>query len=548
MKSLITFLIMFSVSVVSVGQDTFSDFYINPFNSSGSAAAGSVYVAGDTIYVLPTGIIGVSQKSIGHIIKYDLQGNVQDCIEIESNNPSLEVNLGRYGGSIIDEDEIILPFIEFNNSNVVENISSLMKVSSNGEQIWKENIQVDVNRSEIYRKTIKHLNGYTTVGYITDSLNSNSYDEFSGLVTHTDSMGNVMWYQTYDNITEIFHAEETSDGGLILGCSQYIGVGGNPGNTADACIIRTGELGNELWRHHFGGTDNESFHNPVIQCADGSYLIFSIDRGFWFEEIWNNHNGPFWVKRLIDDDNSTGYQVVSSKKWDFRPDNERWIDDVVELSNGELVFVGTNGYLVTEPPIDIGWNNGFIGKLDSNLDSLWSHFYSFSEVYGSPRHQLVDIKVMPDNGFVITGDVIHPGNHPNFPNVSQLWLLRLDEFGCLEPGCQYVGIEEIVLGLENTITVYPNPVQKGGGVHFRFTEQHAQEMPYARLETLIDVYDNQGKLVKRLEIPSTGSNVSFELQFSLSELISGIYTAHWVSATNMGLKGKLLDSVTLVIN
>jgi hypothetical protein len=110
----------------------------------------------------------------------------------------------------------------------------------------------------------------------------------------------------------------------------------------------------------------------------------------------------------------------------------------------------------------------------------------------------------------------------------------VDSLGCLEPGCQDVGVSEIVVGLQNTMGLYPNPVSSIANIAFSFPSNYA---PPKNSELV--VIDMQGREVLRQFASIYGqSNTSVELD--VSRLPGGMYTVHWVSGNAW------LDSVKLV--
>ena len=82
----------------------------------------------------------------------------------------------------------------------------------------------------------------------------------------------------------------------------------------------------------------------------------------------------------------------------------------------------------------------------------WHRYYRFLQ---SPQsvHDLKDVEYTDDGGFILTGTT---QLSLSFPTVT--WLLRVDQFGCLEPGCQSVGIAEQLVGLpKDALTCSPVP-------------------------------------------------------------------------------------------
>ncbi len=520
MKIFLSALFLFCISILSYSQNTFQKIYENPQLAQGGTEASSVHVANDTIYVIGYETNEEGIKPDGFVFKFNFQGDLLETIFFSASLPELGVNFGKYGGNILEIDNFIIPMKEFNNTNPVNESESLLKINLNGDVIWNKSIKVDSIRRHIYRKVIPFHDGYAAIGDINDSLFNGTFDGVNGLVTTTDHEGNILWSKDYEDMYHLSYGQATFDGGLIL-CSS-IDLGPGPNHT-DIKIVKLDSIGNVQWEHIFGGDDSES-RQPIIQAKDSSYVVFGIDLGlpgFGFTR------GPFWLKRLIDANNTDGYTVVDDIKYDWS-DITKSTTNALELPDSSIIVVGRHGF--NEDNVSYAYNQAFIGKLTSNLDSVWSHYYQFVPLVDNlwPKHILHDIKLMPDNGFVATGIMYRVPSDPDYPGVQQMILIRLDEDGCLEPGCLFTGIPEIIIGLENTMVLYPNPVRSGEPLNLQFSEQVGYAMPYAKEHTQIIIYDMMGREVYRQSLSPTGSNDSFEVSVDIPPLSKGQYTLQWV--------------------
>ncbi|MFT4661933.1 MAG: hypothetical protein ACI8XB_002215 [Patiriisocius sp.] len=526
MKSILILVGFFSCNV-HFTQDVYNQFYVNPYRESGSGSVGTgVEVMNDTIYVF-TRIVDTDLLTIGYMLKYDFSGEIIDSVRFTSLDSTMNVDLGEFGNAFKENGNFILPMTEYNSDPTDQREFSLLNIQTSGSQNWKKNINVDSTKVPFYRKTLKFNDGYAVIGHISDSIFISSYEEVLGLLTHTDIEGNLLWYQTYENISELLFASPTSDGGLLLGGNQYLGI---PGNSHDHVIIKVDNLGYELWRNHFGGDDGNGPLTPVIELMDNSYLAFGTHLGL---EDFGFVEGPFWAKKY----NIEGVEI-DELEWDFR-DTGKNFRGVKQLEDTDLVFIGFNGeYLGEDGPGELEWshNQGYVAKLSQDLDSIWSHFYTIdASIVPGGFDDMRDFEIMPDGGFIITGTIHRASNDTLYPGATQMWLMRLDEYGCLEPGCQYVGIEELTIGLENTMLVYPNPVVSGNEINIRFSPQGTGEMPYIKDETQLAVYDALGREVHRQRIPSQGSNDAFEVRLKVAKLASGTYSIQWFNAGPRGI-------------
>ncbi len=122
-----------------------------------------------------------------------------------------------------------------------------------------------------------------------------------------------------------------------------------------------------------------------------------------------------------------------------------------------------SGYLITgymralisdnPPEAD---SHGWLIKVSLEGDSLWSRRLRFLEPGTSyDIHELYDMEEMPDGGYLLAGQVSYP--FEPMPPTQRGWLLRVDEHGCLVPGCQLVSTREAGAPPVPALHLYPNP-------------------------------------------------------------------------------------------
>ena len=102
---------------------------------------------------------------------------------------------------------------------------------------------------------------------------------------------------------------------------------------------------------------------------------------------------------------------------------------------------------------------GFLTKFDSDGEILWTRFFQPTLPDGTVRESVFrDCKELPDGRILCAGESVNPDLGPVLGD--EIWLLMLDEEGCLEPGC---GEEVIITSTSSTLPtqegrIYPNPV------------------------------------------------------------------------------------------
>ncbi|MDV7398468.1 hypothetical protein RZS08_44090, partial [Arthrospira platensis SPKY1] len=100
----------------------------------------------------------------------------------------------------------------------------------------------------------------------------------------------------------------------------------------------------------------------------------------------------------------------------------------LQLDDGSFLAAG---YMPQRnAPMTPSFHNSILIKISSEGDLLWQRHYRYLEARRS-FHRIRSLAAAPDGGFVMAGEVRDTFNAP----FQQGWLLKVDEHGCLVPGC-----------------------------------------------------------------------------------------------------------------
>jgi hypothetical protein len=102
---------------------------------------------------------------------------------------------------------------------------------------------------------------------------------------------------------------------------------------------------------------------------------------------------------------------------------------------------------------------GFLAKVSYDGNILWIRRYANFEARRD-YHHLYDMKRTYDKGFVLVGEATDKSDISDSPR-QQAWLLKVDSFGCLVPGCHEVSPVQDVAPSSLDVRLYPNPVRDG---------------------------------------------------------------------------------------
>ena len=106
------------------------------------------------------------------------------------------------------------------------------------------------------------------------------------------------------------------------------------------------------------------------------------------------------------------------------------------------------------------WPNKFpitAYKFTPSGDSIWMRsYYHLND--STDRNQIWAFREAPDSGFLHLGQLLDFDNDIAPVRVQHFYMLKTDSYGCLQEGCQNIGMSEYP-NLGRKISVYPNPTK-----------------------------------------------------------------------------------------
>jgi hypothetical protein len=289
----------------------------------------------------------------------------------------------------------------------------------------------------------------------TSSFGSGGTDVWLIKVDHN---GLEEWNKTYGgrNSDYGFDGHQTSDNGFILvgGTSSY-GAGDD-----DTWLIKTDQMGNELWNRTFGGSDMDQGY-AVKQVSDGGFIICggtkSYGKGpndYWVirtdqngHELWNityGTKGYDWGYDIIEtrdsgfvftggtDTSNSGTHILDiglikvnqngvlqwEKFFNKPPTEKRWDEGygVIQTADG--------GYIIAGVAHTYGWNEkgtgaGWIIKTDTDGKKQWDKTYG-----GGNCDCLCSIRTTTDGGYILSGWTYTYGE-----GNGDMWFMKTDAQG-----------------------------------------------------------------------------------------------------------------------
>ena len=196
-------------------------------------------------------------------------------------------------------------------------------------------------------------------------------------------------------------------------------------------------------------------NNTLIQDIDNNFYFYTLDTPFLIDSIVSFPDPGGGITKL----NGNLDSVVWSKPFN-RFTNP--LDPGIRMHEAQGLIELSDGHFLAYGEIqdnDIFKHLGFLVKFDVDGEILWSRFFKPTLQNGFIRESVfIDCKELPD------GRILCLGESNNLENGGALgddiWLLMLDEEGCLKPNCEK---EQIITNTYSTLPtqlgqIYPNPV------------------------------------------------------------------------------------------
>jgi hypothetical protein len=427
------------------------------------------------------------------LCRIDSVGNLKYYNIIKEVNSNLYCGSG--DGSYIGKDVIIMPGSR-KNSGI--SFPALLKTNNNFDSLWYITYPDTTNFP------------YSMGAMVRPTLNGDAYilageHGVSNTVTYyqllkTDTNGALIWRKYYGyggNSNRCENLLVTPDGGFLMGgTTSYV----YQSNSFEPMVVKVDSMGNQLWMKTYGGPFNDGYARLAL-AKDGNYVIGTTYQVSPYSAGVNRIN---FIK--VD----TSGAVLWNKQF-CNPRLLTRLNNIKVLHDGSFIAVGDSHDADSVLTDHLGW----IMKISEHGDSLWYREYSnyHSAYYW---HELYDVAQTSDGGFIACGTI-----NDNLNNLFyDMWVLKLDSNGCLNPGCTQ-SINEY--GIRNQgIEIYPNP----------FFESFTLQMPEKIVEAEVYVFDMLGKQVMKTSINSHRSSIP------ASGLEKGIYLIRVVTRDGEVFIGK----------
>ena len=326
----------------------------------------------------------------------------------------------------------------------------------------------------------KTVDGYVLLNWI---KNPDGTGDTDIELLKLDTAGQKLWSRTFGitSRNDAPHNVITTPGGYIIVSIRDNTNVAHQNIEAHNHIFKINEAGEVLWEYFSPSGELRGKEGRAIATSDGGLLVMTgqgieVPAGTDASQLrW--HNYAF----KLDSSRHEEWGVLVRDSFQAISYNNQ-LTSGIEVQDGSGYAVAGN--LIEGTPEDGLYFDGVLAKISSDGVLLWKRYYQHIPSQNT-RHYINDLAQAPDGGFIMVGEVRDTINAPR----QQGWLLKVDEYGCLVPGCELVsGVrssDDSKSSDDFTLLLYPNPVSEelqvyfsgpaGGEHHFRILDAQGRE-------------------------------------------------------------------------
>ncbi len=468
MKKIYILILLFYVSLSpSTGQNTFNLRY----DYGKAAAVNTGVIATDSCYYV-TGIVVDKDPDLrtgSFFARFDLEGNLVTQKTLESTDQTYET--WRPSLQALEDGNFIVSGYSLMPNNM---LGIIIKYTPNGGILWlREYDDLYDFDSDFFR--VDGLCVTKDNGFIIGGNEENGVNDADAFLIKTDSLGNKEWSKTFftsNSAERLNQIIPTDDGGYLCAGYRYNYLIPNVSEEdwyGRAFFFKTDSLGNEEWRYAYPTPDSIYMDQifAMLLNDDGS-IVFTSGEGI-DEAPWTSSPIVHPTIKLYK------FNADIQQMWEVAIDalpEHRTIDRATQLIRlkNEAAYILT-GYIFDDASSITGQDDynqyGLIAKVSDDGELIWQRTLHYVENY-TASHELNDIKETVDGGFIMCGS-----NRKTFLSdlepdeiLTNAWLIKTDEHGCLVPGCHLTDSVELPEDLI-VIELYPNPTSDYLNIYYK---------------------------------------------------------------------------------
>ncbi|MFT7611100.1 MAG: hypothetical protein ACI9J3_000038 [Parvicellaceae bacterium] len=471
--------VLLIISFISIGFSSNAQQFFNNTYDWGAVEAGiGMEMIDDTLYTIGWTDDFVKRDLI--LSKFDTNGNkIVDFTIIDS----ISLDVGYLGFYVDHEDNII----GYGNVNAIDTIRAFtFKIKKSGELVWSRYYTVNSLQMILLGGCVANDSNYVFCGYQYSPSNGNDF-----LFLKTDTLGNILDSSTYGGAGAdiAFSIVPGVDSGYLMSGYNYsIEPNGN------WHLVKVDESGAFEWERDYG----TSFGGEIAFVEAGK-------TGYWCYGLWSTASEYTGQITKLNTNGIIQNQIIFDQTDIYRAN----LYAGHELDDGSFIAAGT-----VHPP-SLSDPQGWIVKVDSNCNEIWQR----RPDKRLNDHYIYDVEELGDSSLLFLGVVFADAGFS-----QDLWLFRTDYYGCIDLGCNGIGIKEEIANI--SISAFPNPFSSSTTIQFESEIE---------IEKVI-ISDLMGKVIlERLVLFREG-----QIELDLNGFSPGIYLCSFVIGGHKARTVKLM--------
>jgi len=225
-------------------------------------------------------------------------------------------------------------------------------------------------------------------------------------------------------------------------------------------IIKVDSIGDPIWEYYSPEGILQRGATAMIKAQDGGLVVAS---GLGVEDPINEFHSRLLFDPYIFklDENQNVVWEVDYSPLDTGLSDRTVFNKIFDVGDG---YVAAGNNWDAEAPVG---EDGYLVKISYDGERLWERKFYFVEPQDDlpVLHEFNDMRPTPDGGFIMCGQVFDFSQSVNF---QQGWLVKVDEHGCLVPGCHIeVATDELLAAPQIILQPYPNPTSEVLNIYFK---------------------------------------------------------------------------------
>ncbi len=329
-----------------------------------------------------------------------------------------------------------------------------------------------------------------------------------------DAEGNFIWYKTIDDPSRrdfTGEMEVMENGNIVLFGGKNYGLTGNSART-HASLTEIDTSGKLIRQWLSPIEDSLNFSLTGVIADDGAY-VFATGKHIYINE-GRSLNDPMIMK--VDADHKEVWKnILFNVQVDTAFSSRLTYRNIINLAH-ENAYVAVGHHhkgFPDAPDGNFSESYGRVVKIDDEGEFIWKRNHKFfsAEEVRYEWHTFFDVVETADGGFFACGEARALDNVPE-RQPQMAWFVKMDEFGCVVPGCQDFVDAIIEAAKPINFILYPNPTNDILNVYLNNNEEN--------VEATIQIINANGRLEESFD---TRLINDLNLMIDVSRLGSGFY-------------------------